>query len=497
MAFKEDNYWNRTAVANKPLRPQALVGKPPQGADYAAIIQALNNPLPEEITAADRAGIQQRYGGIEALKQHVFQNSVPDTPLNHLLTTNPDTTFTPNPDKVRSFVSDAPALGSAFKDGGPLSGAVGDAKSAVDGIGSLVAGMANDAEAAAANTPEAIYKRLREQAGAYGYSGPSPDEMVAKEFDPQFALLDQLGKQQTARYDHNKADITGMYQGLVNQAGTTRNEDQARYQQASDTVGQGYKQATDNLTGSATAYQTAMAKELARLGVNEGTGDVVAGVGKNLQDNVARLNTQGANTKDLMAGLGASQYAYDTNNIGITKQAGLNTQEQFLNDYMSKMDQNDNQRLQLTGQRGQAENNYGMQIQDLLQKGRSGFESSLNDQYKAIMAGNQQGVDNQFKQAGLDLQLGQFDFQKQQAAAKQQQGASNPYDTLSQRALETYKDPQKARQVVDEIMNQYQKNPGAATVGDFFKGLDQGALQSDPNMTALIYDFVSKVLPKK
>jgi hypothetical protein len=244
-----------------------------------------------------------------------------------------------------------------------------------------------------------------------------------------------------------------------------------------------------------------MAQELARLGVKEGTGDVVAGVGKNLQDNVARLNQQGTVSQDLLTNLGANEYAFDTRNIGTAKQAGVNTQEQFLNDYMDRLAGQDQQRLQLTGQRGQAENQYGMQIQELLQKGQAAQGQNINDTLKSILQGNQQNTDNYFKQAGLNLDLSKFDWARDPSnpANMTKSPTSNPYDTLSQRALQAYGgDENKARDVVNAIISQYQQDPNAATVGDFLSHIEnQDSLKNDPNLTPLIFDFINQMLAQK
>lgn len=505
MALKEDNYWgrNRTPSTQAQITPQgrsideiiaaSRSGHPPTALEVQNALKQLADQAKRNYeTTGSRKLSDAQAAQNKALLYEIMPNATkPD------LYNNPADAFAPVSAPVNNYKGPSVSQ-TLFGDKGGVTKGVGDIASGIGGIGALIADEANAAEAAKANSPEALYARLRAQAGEYTYNGPSADEMVGKEFDPQFALLDQLKKQAGQKYETGKADISQMYNQLVNEAGVSRSQDKAMYDQAGQKIGQNYEGATKNLTDSSSAYSAAMAKELAALGVKEGLGSIAGDVGKNLQDNVGRLNQQGAVSKDLMAGLGANEFAFDTRNIGTTRQAGVNTQTDFLQNYMDQLGGLDNQRLQLTGQRGQAENNYGMQIQDLLQKGRAGWEDSILGQFKGIQDANQQQADDFYKQAGLDLDQQKFAFQQQQAMAKQDPNTQlNPYDSLQQRALQQYKDPVKARQAVDEILAAYQNNPNPQSIGDFLNSVDQDALRSNPEMTSLLYDFISKVIGSK
>ena len=507
MALKEDNYWGR----NRTPSTQAQITPSSQGRSIDEIIAASRNGHPPtalevqnalkqladqakrnyETTGSRKLSAEQAAQN-KALLYEIMPNATkPD------LYNNPADAFKPVSAPVNNYKGPSVSETLFGKSGGVTKG-VGDIASGIGGIGALIADEANAAEEAKANSPEALYNRLRQEAGNYTYNGPSVKDMVGKEFDPQFALLDQLGKQAGTKYAGNKADITQMYNQLVNEAGASRTADKQMFDQAGNKIGQNYAGATKNLTDSSSAYSAAMAKELAALGVKEGLGTIAGDVGKNLQDNVGRLNQQGAVSKDLMTNLGANEFAFDTRNIDTTRQAGVNTQTEFLKNYMDQMSGLDNQRLQLTGQRGQAENNYGMQIQDLLQKGQASFQDNILNQFKSIQGANQQQTDNLYKQAGLDLDQQKFAFQQQQAMQKQDSSTQlNPYDSLSKRALAQYGDPVKARQAVDEILAAYQNNPNPQSIGDFLNSVDQDALRSNPEMTSLIYDFISQVIGSK
>jgi hypothetical protein len=438
-------------------------------------------------------------GSLDIIRQRMRDNinTVPDNPITRLLTTNPNAKFdsgvgdssvrhhytSPASKMAPPTLDDLPGYGlinSIFGDGG---------------IADLYKN-AQQQEDEKNNSPEAIWNRLRSQAGEFGYNGPSAEQMAKEEFDPQFELLKSLADEQTKRYQSNKADISGMYNQLVGDQTAARGQDKAMYDAAVGSTGASYDAASKGLTDNTAAYSKAMAAEMARLGIKEGAGDIVGGVKNNLQDNLTRLSSQGQGTKDLLTGLGASEYTYDTNQIGVAKQAGINTQNDFLKDYMGSMAQNDQQRLQLTGAQQQAENQYDMQIQKMLQEGQSSFEDSLLGQYKAIMEGNQRQSDDFYRQAGLDLDQQKFAYQQSQDALKtQNSGPKNAYDALSERALSSYGDPTKARAAVNEILAQYQRNPRAQSVGEFLNGIEnQDALKADPQMTSLIYDFISRIL---
>lgn len=508
--MRDTNYWERASSGNG--GSQNHVKKPSAGRSIEEIIagsRAGQPPTPYEVQQALaqlNAQAEANYNSVGSRKLTPAQKAqmdallyeVPRNASKPMLYNDPTDAF-PRP-------SIGSGLGDALKGlvggvngvagnpvGSGVGAGVGGIAEGIKGIGASLFGDSGQAE----ETPEQLYQRLRKAAGEYKYSGPSAEDMVANEFDPQFALLDQLGKQTTSRYNANKADITKMYQGLVNDQTAARGQDKANFDAAVGATGKNYADASANITNNASAYSQAMAKELANLGIKEGAGDIVGGVQNNLQDNLGRLNTQGAGTKDLLTNLGANEYAYDTRNIGTAKQAGLNTQEQFLNDYMSRLDDQSNQRLQLTGQRGQALNNYGMQIQDLLQKGQGQFENGILEQFKSILGANEDNEDDYYKRAQLDLENSKFKWQQDQDMFKRQnsdQPTLNAYDTLSQRALNQYKDPTKARMAVEEIMSAYKNNPNPQNVADFLKGLDEDSLKNNPEMTSLVYDFISRIL---
>lgn len=381
--------------------------------------------------------------------------------------------------------------------GNGVGAGVGGIAEGIKGIGASLFGDQGSQE----ESPEQLYQRLRAMAGEYNYTGPSADEMAKQEFDPQFAVLKSIAEQTQNRYNTNKKDISQMYAGLVNDQTTARGEDKAMFDQAVKGTDTRYDQAASGLTGNATNYSKAMAQELARLGVKEGMGDIVGANQQNLQDNLGRLTQQGQGTQDLLTNLGANEYAFDTRGIGTAKQAGINTQEEFLQDFMGAMTQNDQQRLALTGQQQAAENNYAMQIQKLLQEGRGSHEENILKQFQSILGANEDNEDDYYKQAGLDLQQQQFAWQQQMDQARLGQSNNkaqqNAYDVLQQRALTQYGDPSKARQAVDEILAAYQNNPNPQNIGDFLNSVDQDALRQNPEMTSLIYDFISRILQEQ
>lgn len=381
--------------------------------------------------------------------------------------------------------------------GSGVGAGVGGVADAIKGLGASMFG----GESGGSESPEQLYQRLRQMAGEYNYTGPSADEMAKQEFDPQFAVLKSIAEQTQNRYATNKKDITNMYNGLVNDQTKARGEDKAMFDQAVSGTDKRYDEAAAGLTGNATNYSKAMAAELARLGVKEGLGDVVGANQQNLQDNLGRLSNQGQGSQDLLTNLGANEYAFDTRGIGTAKQAGINTQEDFLREFMSAMTQNDQQRLALTGQQQAAENNYGMQIQKLLQEGRASQEDSILSQFKSILGANEDNEEDFYKQAQLDLEQQKFGWQQQMDTQRLGQSSNqtqqNAYDALQQRALTQYGDPNKARQVVDEILAAYQNNPNPQNIGDFLNSVDQDALKANPEMTSLLYDFISRIISQQ
>lgn len=490
MAFFRDDYYDRTPSRQDQIRPKA----PPSAAAQAAAIlqraQTGNTPTAEEVQVALRNLMAatppgQKKSPEETSLINALMYDVPKYASKPQLYNNPADAFpppaTPKPSNLGASFTKPFAKGMA-----------GAASDAFDTIGNIASSMFGPHD----ESPEEMLRRLMGEAGSYQYNGPSAQQMAKQEFDPQFQILKGIADQTTSRYNTNKGDIANMYDKLVQRTIQGRGEAQKGYNDAVAGSQGNYQAASQNLSDAATSNQTALAQEMARLGINEGTGDVIAGLQKNLQDNVGRLSAQGQGSQDLLKTLGANQYAADTSAINLNKQQGIMTQQDFLKDYLAAQAQNDQQRLALTGQQQQAQNNYGLQIQKMLQEGNTSLQGNVMDMFSALQGANNNQAQRYAQQAQLDLDQSKFDFQKQQAAATQNgAGKLNAYDALAQRAAEVYKgDPVKTRQAVDEILAAYQNNPNAKTVGDFLNGVDQNALRSDPALTSLIYDFMTRVL---
>ena len=493
MAFFQDDYFKRTPATLEQVRGGG--GAPPSPIDAAAALLARaktgNTPTAEEVQVALRNLMSATPPGSKKSPQetsliNALMYDMPKYASKPQLYNDPADAFKTisQPAKPNNFAS---VLGKPMSQG--ISKGVGDIAGAITGLaGDLFGGPQQE-------SPEDMLRRLMGEAGSYQYNGPSAHQMAQQEFDPQFQILKDIANQTTSRYNTNKAEISNMYNDLVNLTIQGRGEAQTGYNQAVQGSQSNYAAASKNLSDAATANQSAMAQELARLGIKEGTGDVVAGLQQNLQDNVGRLSAQGQGTQDLLKSLGANQYAYDTNAINLNKQQGIQTQQDFLSDYMNALSQNDQQRLALTGQRQQAENNYGLQIQKMLQEGNSSIQSNVMDMFSALQGANNNQAQQLSRQAQLDLDQAKFAFEQQQAAAKTGNTTLNAYDALAQRAAQVYKgDPIKTRQAVDEILAAYQNNPNAKTVGDFLNSVDQDTLRRDPALTSLIYDFMNRVL---
>ena len=494
MAFFQDDYFKRTPATLQQVRggPPPTVPSNPTAVAASILERAKTGKIPtaQEVQVALRNLMAttppgQKKSPEEASLINALMYDIPKYASKPQLYNNPADAFpppaAPKPNNIGS------ALIQPFSKG--MAGAATDAFNA---IGNIASGLFGPKE----ESPEDMLRRLMGEAGSYQYNGPSAQQMAKQEFDPQFQILKDIANQTTSRYNTNKGDIANMYDKLVQRTIQGRGESQAAYDKAVTGSQGNYAAASQNLTDAATQNQTALAQEMARLGINEGTGDVIAGLQKNLQDNVGRLSAQGQGTQDLLKTLGANQYGYDTNAINLNKQQGIQTQQDFLADYMNSLAQNDQQRLALTGQQQQAANNYGLQIQKMLQEGNSSLQGNVLDMFSALQGANNNQAQRLAQQAQLDLDQSKFDFQKQQAAAQQGgQNSLNAYDALAQRAAQVYQgDPVKTRQAVDEILAAYQNNPNAKTVGDFLNGVDQDTLRSDPALTSLIYDFMTRVL---
>lgn len=362
-------------------------------------------------------------------------------------------------------------------------------------ITSMLNGIFSAGSAAAQNTPAWILNWLKESAGAPpSYNGPSAEEMADKQFNPLYAMLDKQAEAQGGRYNDASAKAKQSYADYVRslQQGQTANKQM--YADSGRQINENYGEAADTVSGNANQSFASLSDTLKRLGIQEGAGELAAANQKQVNQNLGVLGQNQQAAADLNSQLGANDYAYGTQRVNNGRQAGLNYQGDLLSQYTDQMNQADQQRLQLQGQEGQAENEYALQIQKLIQDQQGQYDSGISDQFKTLMdtrnddrqfgaQQQQQGIDNLLAQSRLDLD-----------ATKAGIGVANPFDQL-QASVAQKVGAGNAQQYMSTILNAMRDNPQAQSPGQLVAMLSEDDLRK-PYMAQLAYAFFEKALNK-
>lgn len=380
-----------------------------------------------------------------------------------------------------------PGLGDSADIGGLLGGILG----AFNGIGGMVADAANEAEA---NSPEALMEMLRKQYGSYQYNGPSAEEMAAREFDPQFAALGQMEQGTTKRYKTNSKDMAGLYKAYADDVLSGRGENAQVYKQATGDINSSYQGAQNTTTANMNNATKEMGNQLALLGQGEAAPAVFDTKQKVLAEQLGTLSEAQGSAAALNTQLGANTYASDTARHGIAQQAGLNAGQELMGQYEDLMNQYGAQRLGLQGARGQALNNYGMNIEKLTQEGNSGIQDAIAKSFGDLLSQQDKGLDRELQQGRLDLDLKKF--LAGQGEDPVDTNKMNPYDALLQRSSQFNSDPTEAANDAEVVFQTAIGDPGAQNISVLMNLLEENnpGWLSQPGNKALAYDYFNRIL---
>lgn len=492
MGFFEGNYWgDEGGNAPKAVKDPATVVK--------EIRQSGGKPTPQQVAAALEY-LDQTSKGPAFTSATAMAKGGPFGPgdigtLEGNTQAMRDNFARTNPDPVWDRVKTAPTYSNA-KDNSTFMGGVGDKLSDAFGkLQDLARGLSGGG--GGQQSVMDLYRQLQEQYGQYKYTGPSAEDMARQEFDPQYKLLEQMAKQQGARNQQAQTETAQGYRAMVDDVLSGRNDNKAMSDQQVKQTNTNYESAAKGLSGTFDDSARANAEFLASLGVLEGQDSLMDQSEAAKAEQLGRLGSQQQISTDLASQLGTNQYQADTADVGITRQAGRNTADQFAQQYMDQMAQNDQTRLGLQGAQEQAKNAYAMQIQKMIQEGQGGINTQIQDTLDMLLRERSMQSEDAYRQAGLDLDQARFGLEQDKFGASQAGAASsNPYDALSQRAMGIYGDPGKARQMTDVVLSWYLDNPNA-DIREFMSKIPPEMLRSNPELQSLAFDFYNGIMNSK
>lgn len=496
------NYWEDPGKQNYPRNPNAPRPIPQTPPELVAAIRAAGQkPTEAQIQAAldfmdrqDPTGLAWKNGagafGDRTYQQQELANN--DIRNNQFAQTGDPAWLGPPKSGAGSPFLQQLSQGLS---GGPDS-AIGGILGAFGNVAQSVIQAANQANAQAGDSfdPMDMLSQLRKQYGDYKYTGPSAETMVGREFDPQFAALKQIEQGTQNRYKTNSQQMQGLYQALAGEVLKGRDQDAAAYRQATNDINTSYGQGQQAVTNNMNQATGEMGKQLALLGQNEAAAPVFQEKQKLLSNQLGQLASAQGNAAALNTQLGANAYAADTANYGTTRQAGLNAQADLAGQLEQLMQQYGTQRLGLEAGRGQALNQYGMNIQKLIQEGTAGQNSAINDAFKTAMSSRDTELDREIKRGSLDLDRKRLEMQMANAGSSGQ--SLNPYDALLKRSSEVNTNPQEAANDAEVLFQTYMGDvnaPNIKVLMDMVEENNPGWLAL-PGNKALAYDYFSKVL---
>lgn len=340
------------------------------------------------------------------------------------------------------------------------------------------------------NSPQNIYDMIRQNTPGYTYQGKSAEEMAASQFDPAFEMLNQIGQQQKGRYDTGAAQAKASYAAYVKALQDTQQSNAANYQQTGKQIGTNYDQASGSVTKNTENSAAALASELQKLGIADAAPGLLQ---KNLGEQTKQLGYLAQNRQtasDLNTQNAASTSTYDAGNVNIGRQKGIEYQGDLLSNYMDQINQNDQRRLDLQAQQGAAENQYAMQIQQLLEQAAGSREQSINQQYQAMM-------DQQYRQGQLGIDQRRLDLDYLKATQGQQKNTQQgAFKQLADAAQAYGMDQQTAAEVQKTFINAIRDQPLAKDLGSLLRGVPSEYLDQ-PFIRSLAYDFFTQYLNSK
>jgi hypothetical protein len=495
------NYWdrtgNRTPVAN-PNAPKAIQSAQAQVADIRA---AGGQPSEALMAQAIEEMITQQEAQPTGL--HGIQ-SKPSSPFDPALEFDPvkrvENVKGVMPDWRNQISASAPTPEyngpSLAESKAGTQGMLGDMVDSVFGIGKLVADQANQSEADA-QSPEALMEMLRKQYGSYQYGGPSAETMTNREFDPQFAALSQMESGTTNRYKQNSADMAGLYKAYADDVLSGRDANAQAYAGATKTINDTYSGAQTNVTNNMNDATKEMGAQLALLGQQEAAPAVLQEKQAVLGEQLGDLSKAQGASAALNTQLGANTYAADTASHGVAQQAGLNAGQELMGQYEQLMNQYGAQRLGLEGAKGQALNNYGMNIEGLIQKGNSGIQEQIAKSFGDLLGQQDRTANREIQQGRLDLDLQKF--LADQSGPSADPSKMNPYDALLDRSGQYNTDPTEAANDAEIVYKTALGDPGAQNMSVLMNLLEENnpGWLAQPGNKALAYDYFNRILGQK
>lgn len=241
------------------------------------------------------------------------------------------------------------------------------------------------ADAAAAAAPKSKPKKPASPnpAALADLLGLDAGAMADKEFDPQFALLNQLASQATTRYGKAGKDVSGMYAQLADEFRKQESGIKGQYGAQDKALVSQQNAATGTMAADYAKSRDELASRAARLGV----ADTVPTLDKesaNQQNQTAGLlsaiaaNFRGANTMNQ-----GSAVDYNRDTAATTDLMGADARQAFAMKLQQALDEYSNKNLELQGQKGAAENKYGLSIQEqenAQEKARADAEAAKSGQ---------------------------------------------------------------------------------------------------------------------
>lgn len=361
----------------------------------------------------------------------------------------------------------------------------------------MIAGAATGAaDNAEATDPTSIYDKIRASIPDYSYNGPSADQMANQQFDPLFAMLAEQAKGQEARYKTGASKVGDAYNGFINDLMNSKKTNAQTYVDTGNQIGQNYDSASKSVTDNAAESARSLGEVLQRLGIQEGADTLLAGNQAQTTKELGRLASNRQSAQDLNTGLAASTSRFDTNNIDIGRQAGALRQSDMLDAFLQQQNENDQKRLELQSQKGQAQNQYGMQIQDLLSKGYATHENAISDTYKNQLDQLYRDQQLQLDQSRLSLDATKAGIGPNGEDLKGGNSTNNAYRTLQSAAKSYYGNDQQAAQAAQTILEALKSAPGAQDIGTLLSQIPEETLRQ-PYMADLAYQFFNSILNNK
>lgn len=372
-----------------------------------------------------------------------------------------------------------------------------EAPGKVTDIAKKILGIGNSLVDEYNRSPEGVFERLRSQFPDYQYTGRSAAEMANSEFAPQFQILDQAAKALSSRYNTNKGELSGLWNALSNDVVKQRGENQQIYSTANQNIGNMYSEAAQSTTQNMNNATKQMGDVLALLGQNEAAPELLQDKQELLAQNLGRVNAAKASAQELNQNLGANAYAFDTSRIGTTRQAGLGAQQDLMQQFFDLQNENDMRRLDVQGQKGEAQNRYEMMIQELLQGGSVNRDKAINDAFQQIMTSQNQNEQNLLSRDRLGLDEARLRLDEQRLATYGNQNDDlNPYEIIRNDAAKYFaNDPSTGRRLVDQINDVGIENPNQS-LQDYFDILEQEypGFLNQPYARELAYDYFYALL---